>query len=80
MSLFSSNSQRFLVSKLLKQLGLKMDDIRLWELNKAFTVQVIYCTDFFGIPDDILNVNSGSIFYQSSLWCVKLGNGWTCTN
>ncbi len=61
MSLFSSNSQRFLVSKLLKQLGLKMDDIGLWELNKAFAVQVIYCSDFLGIPDDILNVNSGSI-------------------
>tara|TARA_B110000046_G_C12984271_1_gene394821 strand:+ start:350 stop:559 length:210 start_codon:yes stop_codon:yes gene_type:complete len=61
MSLFSSISQRFLVSKLLKQLGLKMDDIRLWELNKAFAVQVIYCSDFLGIPDDILNVNSGSI-------------------
>ena len=61
MSLFSSISQRFLVSKLLKQLGLKIDDIRLWELNKAFAVQVIYCSAFLGIPDDILNVNSGSI-------------------
>ena len=44
-----------------KQLGLKMDDIGLWELNKAFAVQVIYCSAFLGIPDDILNVNSGSI-------------------
>ena len=38
-----------------------MDDIDLWELNEAFAVQVIYCRDKFGIPNDILNVNGGSI-------------------
>jgi acetyl-CoA C-acetyltransferase len=49
------------VPKLLKQHGLKMDDIGLWELNEAFAVQVIYCRDRLGIPNDLLNVNGGAI-------------------
>jgi acetyl-CoA C-acetyltransferase len=51
----------FAVPKLLKRHGLKMDDIGLWELNEAFAVQVIYCRDRLGIPDENLNVNGGSI-------------------
>lgn len=51
----------FAVPKLLKQTGLNMDDIDLWELNEAFAVQVIYCRDQLGIPDEILNVNGGAI-------------------
>lgn len=51
----------FAVPKLLKAAGLSMDDIGLWELNEAFAVQVIYCRDTLGIPDEILNVNGGSI-------------------
>ena len=51
----------FAVPKLLKQAGLKMDDIDLWELNEAFAVQVIYCQDKWGIPNTHLNVNGGSI-------------------
>ena len=51
----------YAVPKLLKNCGLKMDDIDLWELNEAFAVQVIYCRDQLGIPNDILNVNGGSI-------------------
>lgn len=51
----------FAVPKLLKANGLKMDDIGLWELNEAFAVQVLYCRDQLGIPDEILNVNGGSI-------------------
>ncbi len=51
----------FAVPKLLKATGLKMDDIGLWELNEAFAVQVIYCRDKLGIPDEILNVNGGAI-------------------
>jgi acetyl-CoA C-acetyltransferase len=42
-------------------LGLKMDDIDLWELNEAFAVQVLYCADKLGIPMDRLNVNGGAI-------------------
>ena len=51
----------FAVPKLLKRQGLKMSDIDLWELNEAFAVQVIYCRDRLGIPQEILNVNGGSI-------------------
>ena len=51
----------FAIPKLLKQHGLTMDDIGLWELNEAFAVQVIYCRDQLGIPEELLNVNGGSI-------------------
>jgi acetyl-CoA C-acetyltransferase len=51
----------FAVPKLLKQTGVKMNEIDLWELNEAFAVQVIYCRDRLGIPDDRLNVNGGAI-------------------
>ncbi len=51
----------FAVPKLLKQHGLTMDDIDLWELNEAFAVQVVYCRDRLGIPNDRLNVNGGAI-------------------
>ena len=51
----------FAIPKLLKQTGLSIGDIGLWELNEAFAVQVIYCRDKLGIPDDRLNVNGGAI-------------------
>ena len=51
----------FAVPKLLERNGLKMDDIGLWELNEAFAVQVLYCRDTLGIPDELLNVNGGAI-------------------
>jgi len=51
----------FAVPKLLEKQGLKMDDIGLWELNEAFAVQVIYCRDKLGIPNELLNVNGGAI-------------------
>lgn len=51
----------FAIPKLLERFNLKMDDIGLWELNEAFAVQVLYCRDRLGIPNDILNVNGGSI-------------------
>lgn len=51
----------FAIPKLLKQHGLKVSDIGLWELNEAFAVQVIYCRDQLGIPNELLNVNGGSI-------------------
>ncbi|MFQ3595109.1 MAG: acetyl-CoA C-acyltransferase [Sphingomonadaceae bacterium] len=49
------------VPKLLKQHGLKVDDIGLWELNEAFAVQVLHCADVLGIPMERLNVNGGAI-------------------
>ena len=51
----------FAVPKVLARLGLKVDDIDLWELNEAFAVQVLYCADRLGIPMDRLNVNGGAI-------------------
>ncbi len=51
----------FAVPKLLEKNGLTMNDIGLWELNEAFAVQVLYCRDTLGIPDELLNVNGGAI-------------------
>jgi len=49
------------VPKVLKRLGLTVNDIDLWELNEAFAVQVLYCRDKLGISNDRLNVNGGAI-------------------
>ena len=49
------------VPKLLERFNLSMDDLGLWELNEAFAVQVIYCRDELGIPNELLNVNGGAI-------------------
>ncbi len=51
----------YAIPKVLKRLGLGIGDIDLWELNEAFAVQVLYCRDKLGIPDDRLNVNGGAI-------------------
>lgn len=51
----------FAVPRLPKRTGVKLADIDLWELNEAFAVQVIYCRDQLGLPDDRLNVNGGAI-------------------
>jgi acetyl-CoA C-acetyltransferase len=51
----------YAVPRLLERHVLKMDDIDLWELNEAFAVQVVYCRDKLGIPNEILNVNGGAI-------------------
>ena len=51
----------FAIPAVLERTGLKMSDIGLWELNEAFAVQVLYCRDKLGIPDEDLNVNGGSI-------------------
>jgi acetyl-CoA C-acetyltransferase len=51
----------FAVPKLLQRFGLAMDDIGLWELNEAFAVQVVYCQERLGIPNELLNVDGGAI-------------------
>lgn len=51
----------FAIPKLLAKAGVRIDDIDLWELNEAFAVQVLYCQDRLGIPDDRLNVDGGAI-------------------
>jgi acetyl-CoA acetyltransferase family protein len=51
----------FAIPKLLERFDLSINDIGLWELNEAFTVQVLYCRDKLGIPDELLNVDGGGI-------------------
>ena len=51
----------FAVPRLLERHGLKVDDVGIWELNEAFAVQVLYCRDRLGIPNDRLNVSGGAI-------------------
>jgi acetyl-CoA C-acetyltransferase len=51
----------FAVPRLLERFGLKVEDIGLWELNEAFAVQVLYCADRLGIPEELLNVDGGAI-------------------
>ena len=51
----------FAIPKLLKRHNLEISDIGLWEINEAFACQVVYCRDFLGISNDILNVNGGGI-------------------
>jgi acetyl-CoA C-acetyltransferase len=51
----------FAVPRLLERVGLRMEDIDLWELNEAFAVQVVYCRDRLGIPMDRLNVDGGAV-------------------
>ncbi len=51
----------YAIPKLLSRFGLNIGDIGVWELNEAFAVQVLYCRDKLGIPDELLNVNGGSI-------------------
>ncbi len=51
----------YAIPRLLERTGLKVSDIDLWELNEAFAVQVVYCRDKLGLPNDKLNVNGGAI-------------------
>jgi acetyl-CoA acetyltransferase family protein len=51
----------YAIPKLLKQHGLKIKDIGLWELNEAFACQAIYCRDHLGIDPAIFNVDGGGI-------------------
>lgn len=51
----------FAVPKLLKRFGVKLEDVGLWEFNEAFAVQVVYCRDKLGLPNDLMNVDGGAI-------------------
>jgi acetyl-CoA acetyltransferase len=52
----------YAVAKLLERNSLKVDDIGLWKLNEAFAVQLLYCRNELGIPDDNLNADGGAIW------------------
>ncbi len=49
------------IPKLLRQHGLRIGDIGLWELNEAFACQALYCRDQLEIDPAIFNVNGGAI-------------------
>jgi acetyl-CoA acetyltransferase family protein len=51
----------YAIPKLLKQHGLKVQDIGLWELNEAFACQAVYCLDHLGIDPELYNVDGGGI-------------------
>jgi acetyl-CoA C-acetyltransferase len=51
----------FAVPRLLERSGVRQDEVGLWELNEAFAVQVLYCRDRLGLPDELLNVDGGAI-------------------
>jgi len=51
----------YAIPRLLERTGVRLEDVGLWELNEAFAVQVLYCRDKLGIPDELLNVNGGAI-------------------
>jgi acetyl-CoA C-acetyltransferase len=53
----------FAVPKLLKRFGVKLEDVGLWEFNEAFAVQVVYCRDKLGLPNELMNVNGGAISF-----------------
>ena len=51
----------FAIPRLLDNVGIKQDDVDLWELNEAFASQCVYCRDQLGIDNEKYNVNGGSI-------------------
>ncbi|MEN9581293.1 MAG: hypothetical protein RJA70_4302 [Pseudomonadota bacterium] len=58
------------IRKLLKQTGLKLDDIDLFEINEAFAAQAVYCQRELGIASERLNVNGGAIALGHPLGCT----------
>jgi acetyl-CoA acyltransferase len=58
------------IQKLLKQTGLSLSDIDLFEINEAFAAQAVYCARELGIPDERLNVNGGAIGLGHPLGCT----------
>ncbi len=58
------------IRKLLKQCGLQVSDIDLFEINEAFAAQAVYCQRELGIDDDKLNVNGGAIALGHPLGCT----------
>jgi acetyl-CoA C-acetyltransferase len=61
----------FAVPKFLARNDLRAQDIDLWELNEAFAVQVLYCADRLGIPEERLMVNGGAIAMGHPLWPLR---------
>jgi hypothetical protein len=70
----------YAIPKLLKQHGLKVDDIGLWELNEAFAVQALYCRDQLGIDPDKLQRQRRRHLHRPSLWHDRRAPGRPCAD
>ncbi len=49
------------IQALLKEAGVKIDDVDVVEINEAFAAQIVPCKDELGIPDEKLNPFGGAI-------------------
>lgn len=58
------------VPKVLKQVGLTLDDIGLIELNEAFAAQALAVIRKLGVDEAIVNVNGGAIALGHPLGCT----------
>jgi len=58
------------IRKVLKQTGLTVNDIGLFEINEAFASQACYCIKELGIDMDKVNVNGGAIALGHPLGCT----------
>ena len=58
------------IRKLLKDAGLKINDVDVYEINEAFAAQAVYCQRELGIDPDTLNVNGGAIALGHPLGCT----------
>ncbi|MBF2005326.1 MAG: acetyl-CoA C-acyltransferase [Chlorogloeopsis fritschii C42_A2020_084] len=58
------------VPKVLKQVGLTLDDIGLIELNEAFAAQSLAVIHKLGLNQEIVNVNGGAIALGHPLGCT----------
>ena len=58
------------VPKVLKQVGLTLNDIGLIELNEAFASQALAVIRKLGLDEDIVNVNGGAIALGHPLGCT----------
>ncbi|MDN3644171.1 acetyl-CoA C-acyltransferase [Lutimonas halocynthiae] len=58
------------VPKAIKQAGLKLNDIELFELNEAFASQSLAVIRELGLNPDIVNVNGGAISLGHPLGCT----------
>jgi acetyl-CoA C-acetyltransferase len=49
------------IQALLKETGMKIDDVDIVEINEAFAAQIVPCKEDLGIPDEKLNPFGGAI-------------------
>jgi len=60
----------FAIPALLKDTGLSIKDIDIFEVNEAFGSQAMYCVEHLGIPEEKLNPLGGAIALGHPLGCT----------